>query len=232
MQALRVRKSKDGSGSRRSAGSDLGRRRRAGRRHRSHQHDEGRAGYSETRRQHQGHQRTRRHPQERRRCSHRRDWSPSTNWLRTPTSEREYPSLAEAARGVASPQIRNMGTVGGDLCQRPRCWYFRSGYGLLAMQDGKSLVPNGENRYHAIFGSGPAYFVSASSLGPALIALGAKVKLVSASGHARSHGSTNSSSLRRTKRTREIALTPNEILTEDHHSGGQGREERDLRSPP
>ena len=44
-----------------------------------------------------------------------------------------------------------MGTVGGDLCQRPRCWYFRNGFGLLAMQNGQSLVPNGENRYHAIF---------------------------------------------------------------------------------
>ena len=94
----------------------------------------------------------------------------------------EYPSLAAAVLGVASPQIRNMGTVGGDLCQRPRCWYFRQGYGLLALKDGKSLVPNGRNKYHAIFGGGPAYFVSASSLGPALVALGAKVKLVSASG--------------------------------------------------
>ena len=76
-----------------------------------------------------------------------------------------------------------MGTVGGDLCQRPRCWYYRQGFGLLARKDGKSLVPNGENKYHAILGnSGPAYFVSASSLGPALIALDAKVKLVSAKG--------------------------------------------------
>ncbi len=84
--------------------------------------------------------------------------------------------------GVPSPQIRHMGTVGGDLCQRPRCWYYRQGFGLFAMKDGKSLVPDGENRYHAIFGEGPAYFVSASSLGPALIALGARVKLVSAKG--------------------------------------------------
>src|SRR5216684_3626557 len=85
---------------------------------------------------------------------------------------KSFPALAEAARGVASPQIRNMGTVGGDLCQRPRCWYYRQGFGLLAMKDGKSLVPEGENRYHAILGNaGPAYFVSASSLGPALVAL-------------------------------------------------------------
>src|SRR5687768_4357069 len=63
----------------------------------------------------------------------------------------EYPSLATAIMGITSPQIRNMGTVGGDLCQRPRCWYFRQGNGLLAMRDGKPLVPNGENKYHAIF---------------------------------------------------------------------------------
>src|ERR1700756_1567422 len=75
-----------------------------------------------------------------------------------------FPALTDAARGVTSPQIRNMGTVGGDLCQRPRCWYYRQGFGLLAMKDGKSLIPEGENRYHSIFGDGPAYFVNPSSL--------------------------------------------------------------------
>src|SRR5262245_56325173 len=78
-----------------------------------------------------------------------------------------YKLLSDAAAGIPSPQIRHMGTVGGDLCQRPRCWYFRNGFGPLAMKDGKSLVPDGANQYHAIFGSGPAYFVSPSSLGPA-----------------------------------------------------------------
>jgi len=89
-----------------------------------------------------------------------------------------YPALVQAAQGVSSPQIRSVGTVGGDLCQRPRCWYYRAGYGLLATYRGKPLVPDGDNRYHAILGnSGPAYFVSPSSLGPALLALGAKVRL-------------------------------------------------------
>jgi len=125
----------------------------------------------------------------------------------------EYPSLHAAAMGVTSPQIRNMGTAGGDLCQRPRCWYFRRGFGLLAMQDGKSLVPNGENRYHAIFGGGPAYFVSASSLGPALVALGAKVKLVSASGQ-REVEVAKFFVAPQNESSRETALLPNEILTE------------------
>ena len=115
---------------------------------------------------------------------------------------------------IPSPQIRHMGTVGGDLCQRPRCWYYRQGFGLLAMKDGKALVPDGENQYHAIFGGGPAYFVSASSLGPALVALGAKIKLVSAKGQPRSCRRPISSSCRKTKTSREIALHPDEILTE------------------
>ena len=125
----------------------------------------------------------------------------------------EYPSLVSAVLGITSPQIRNMGTVGGDLCQRPRCWYFRMGYGLLALQDGKSLVPNGDNRYHAIFGGGPAYFVSASSLGPALVALGAKVTLQSASGK-RTVAVEKFFVSPQNDTSREVDLHPNEILTE------------------
>jgi len=125
-----------------------------------------------------------------------------------------FPALAEAARGVSSPQIRNMGTVGGDLCQRPRCWYFRQGFGLFGTKDGQALVPHGENRYHAILGNdGPAYFVSASSLGPALIALGAKVRLASASAH-REVPVAKFFVTPPNESAREIALLPNEILTE------------------
>ena len=126
---------------------------------------------------------------------------------------RDYRALAQAAEGISSPQIRHMGTVGGDLCQRPRCWYFRQGLGLLAMKDGKSLVPDGENQYHAIFGGGPAYFVSASSLGPALVALGARVKLASAKG-SREVAASKFFLAPANETAREIALQPNEILTE------------------
>jgi xanthine dehydrogenase YagS FAD-binding subunit len=125
----------------------------------------------------------------------------------------DYKSLADAAAGIPSPQIRHMGTVGGDLCQRPRCWYYRQGMGLLAMKDGKSLIPDGENKYHSIFGDGPAYFVSPSSLGPALIALGAKVKLVSAKG-AREVPVAQFFVTPKDENSREIVLQPNEILTE------------------
>ena len=125
----------------------------------------------------------------------------------------EYKGLAEAAAGIPSPQIRHMGTVGGDLCQRPRCWYYRQGLGLLAMQNGKSLIPGGENKYHSIFGSGPAYFVNPSSLAPVLIAMGAKVKLVSAKGPREVEVAKFFTSPQDEK-TREIVLQPDEILTE------------------
>lgn len=125
----------------------------------------------------------------------------------------EFPALATAAAEIAGPQIRNMGTMGGNLCQRPRCWYFRMGYGLLALKDGQSLVPNGRNQYHAIFGDGPGYFVSPSSLAPALIAFGAKVKLVSKSG-SRLVAVDKFFVNPQNPDTREIALMPQEILTE------------------
>ncbi|MBM3755946.1 MAG: xanthine dehydrogenase family protein subunit M [Acidobacteria bacterium] len=125
-----------------------------------------------------------------------------------------FPSLTQAALGVASPQIRNMGTVAGDLCQRPRCWYYRRGFGLLAKgPNGEMLVPNGENKYHAIFSSGPAYFVSASTLGPALVALGASVTIASASGN-RSVPVEKFFVSPSGDGQREIDLKPNEIVTE------------------
>jgi xanthine dehydrogenase YagS FAD-binding subunit len=89
-----------------------------------------------------------------------------------------FPALWQATLEVGTPQIRNMATLGGNLLQRPRCWYFRSGNGLLAMKDGKSLVRAGDNRYHAIFMTeGNALFVAPSSLAVPLIALGAKATL-------------------------------------------------------
>ncbi len=125
----------------------------------------------------------------------------------------QYPSLAEAATGVTSPQVRARGTVGGDLCQRPRCWYYRAGFGLLAEEEGKPLVPDGENKYHAIFGGGPAYFVNPSSLAPALIALGAKVTLFGPQGP-REVAVKDFFVAPRSSNDRENVLKPNEILTE------------------
>jgi len=93
-----------------------------------------------------------------------------------------YPVLTEAANEAASAQIRNLATIGGNMCQRPRCWYFRNGMGLLATtKDGKSMMVEGDNRYGAILGNdGPAYFVCPSTIAPVLIAYGAKIRLYSA----------------------------------------------------
>jgi xanthine dehydrogenase YagS FAD-binding subunit len=100
--------------------------------------------------------------------------------------KREFPILAKAAEHLAGPQIRHVATIGGNLCQRPRCWYFRNGYGLLPMHDGRSMVIEGDNRYHAILGNdGPAYFVQPSTLAPLLVALGAGVTLFGPQGERR-----------------------------------------------
>jgi xanthine dehydrogenase YagS FAD-binding subunit len=123
-----------------------------------------------------------------------------------------FPSLHQAARGISSAQVRNVGTVGGDLCQRPRCWYFRGGFGLLAMKGGRSMVVDGDNRYHAIFGAGPAHFVSPSSLGPALIALGATIKVAGAGGE-RSIAAAKFFVAPPNDAARETALLPNELVT-------------------
>src|SRR5262249_1743649 len=92
---------------------------------------------------------------------------------------KDYPALAEALNQAASPQIRNVATLGGNLCQRPRCWYFRGGFGLLQKNEaGKDLISTGDNRYHAIFANdGPAKFVSPSTIAPVLIAYGAGLRL-------------------------------------------------------
>ncbi len=128
---------------------------------------------------------------------------------------KDYPALADALNEAASPQIRNMATLGGNLCQRPRCWYFRSGLGLLPKdKSGKDMVAAGENRYHAILGNdGPAKFVSPSSIAPALIAYGARVTLLGTAGK-RELPLANFFIIPRSEGEREHDLKPDEILTE------------------
>jgi xanthine dehydrogenase YagS FAD-binding subunit len=127
---------------------------------------------------------------------------------------KSYPAIWAAVDGVRSPQIRSMGTVGGDLCQRPHCWYYRSGFGLLGQEGGRSMVVEGDNRYHAILGNaGPAYFVSPSSLAPALVALGATVRIFGPGG-AREVAVEKFFLTPKTDDDREHDLKPNEIVTE------------------
>jgi len=96
---------------------------------------------------------------------------------------RGFPGLAEAAQSIATPQIRNLGTVGGNLCQRPRCWYFRLEQVVCLKKGGtECYAAVGENKYNAILGGGPSYIVHPSDLAPMLIALGASVVVEGPSG--------------------------------------------------
>jgi xanthine dehydrogenase YagS FAD-binding subunit len=124
-----------------------------------------------------------------------------------------YPALWQATIEVGSPQIRNMATVGGNLLQRPRCWYFRAGHGLLGMQDGKSLVRSGDNRFHSIFMTdGDALFVSPSSLAVALCALDAQVSITGPKG-ARTVKVQELYRVPKRETDSEIAIEPGELLT-------------------
>jgi len=94
------------------------------------------------------------------------------------TVRRLFPGLTEAAHSVGTPQIRHLGTVGGNLCQRPRCWYFRLEEVVCLKKGGtECYAATGENKYHAIFGGGPSYIVHPSDLAPMLVALGASVNV-------------------------------------------------------
>ena len=100
-----------------------------------------------------------------------------------PVVRRSFPGLAEAAHSIATPQIRNLGTVGGNLCQRPRCWYFRLEEAVCLKKGGSEcFAATGENKYNAILGGGPSYIVHPSDLAPMLVALGASVSVVGPDG--------------------------------------------------
>jgi xanthine dehydrogenase YagS FAD-binding subunit len=125
----------------------------------------------------------------------------------------KYPALRQATLEVGTPQIRNMATLGGNLLQRPRCWYYRSGFGLLGMKDGKSLVRAGDNRYHAIFHDGDALFVNPSSLAVPLIALGARATIAGKDGQ-RTIAVEDLYQVPKTEEDRELTIAPGELLTE------------------
>ena len=97
---------------------------------------------------------------------------------RDPEIARRYPALAQAARSIATPQIRNVGTLGGNLCQRPRCWYYRSPLFDCRKKGGDAcFAADAGNKYHAILGGGSCPMVHPSDMAVALISLRAEVKL-------------------------------------------------------
>jgi xanthine dehydrogenase YagS FAD-binding subunit len=99
-----------------------------------------------------------------------------------PLVAERYRALAQAAASVASPQLRNQGTLGGNLCQRPRCWYFRGNFHCLRKGGTTCYAVDGEHQNHCILGGQGCYIVHPSDTAPALVALGAQVHLASLRG--------------------------------------------------
>jgi xanthine dehydrogenase YagS FAD-binding subunit len=91
--------------------------------------------------------------------------------------QKEYPAIMKALEVIASPQLRNSGTVGGNLAQGPRCWYYRGQFQCWMKQGERCYARNGENSHHAIFGNGRCNQVHPSDLAPVLIALGAEINI-------------------------------------------------------
>jgi xanthine dehydrogenase YagS FAD-binding subunit len=127
---------------------------------------------------------------------------------------RAYPALHQAIAETASPQIRNRGTIGGDLCARPPCWYFAKAAFGCAKKGGEGCpAKDGDNEYHAIFGTdGPCVMVPATSLAPALMSLGAKVR-IAGPGSSRDVALGEFFTVPAKDITRENVLAPNEIVT-------------------
>ena len=128
-----------------------------------------------------------------------------------------YPALADAAGGSASPQIRNVATLGGNLLQRPRCWYFRSAEHHCLRKGGTHCFAiSGENRYHAIFDNRPCAIVHPSTVATVLVALGATLELTEEGGGTRRIGVEAFLVPPEGNFTRENALKAREILTAIH----------------
>jgi len=127
---------------------------------------------------------------------------------------RMYPAVAAAAMEVGTPQIRNQGTVGGNLNQRPRCWYFRNEEFVCYKKGGnRCFSPSGENQFHAILGGGPTYIVHPSSLAVPFVAYDATFRLLGPRGERMVKAADYFTMPTRENVERENVLEPNELLT-------------------
>jgi xanthine dehydrogenase YagS FAD-binding subunit len=124
-----------------------------------------------------------------------------------------YPVLAQAAASVGSPQLRNQGTLGGNLCQRPRCWYFRGDFQCLRKGGDTCFAEAGDSQYHCIFGGDKCYMTHPSDTAAALVALDAKVRVTGPKG-ARIVPLGSFFLLPAASLERETVLQPGEIVTE------------------
>lgn len=124
-----------------------------------------------------------------------------------------FNALAAAAAAAASPQLRNQGTIGGNLCQRPRCWYYRGEFHCARKGGDTCFAKEGENQLHAIFGGDVCVMVHPSDTAPALMALGASVRLIGPRG-ARTVGLDAFFVLPSKDHTRETVVEPDELVAD------------------
>lgn len=126
---------------------------------------------------------------------------------------RMYPAIAAAAIEVGTPQIRNQATVGGNLNQRPRCWYFRNEEFVCFKKGGNTCFSiTGENQFHAIFGGGPSFIVHPSSLAVPMVAYNATFRLLGPKGERMVSAADYFTLPVKNVRTENV-LEPNELLT-------------------
>jgi len=131
-----------------------------------------------------------------------------------PAIRAQSPILSQAAGSAASPQLRNMGTIAGNLCQRPRCWYYREKDVPCLRKGGKRcFAVRGDNRYHCILGGGPCFIVHPSDTAPALIALDARLTIAGPTG-TRTLPAGEFFVLPRTNPHRENVLEANEVIAQ------------------
>lgn len=129
-----------------------------------------------------------------------------------PVIRERFAALAQAAHSVATPALRNMGTIAGNLCQRPRCWYFRSGIACLKSGGTGCPAVEGENQYHAILDAGPCHAVQPSDPAVALLALEATVEIVAGGGARRSVSLAEFHANAARDPLGETALAPGEMI--------------------
>ena len=135
---------------------------------------------------------------------------------------KDFPALADACEGAATPQIRNAATLAGNLCQRPRCWYFRSAeFQCLKKGGAECLAKSGENEFHAIFGNNTCAIVHPSAAGVALVALNARIETLAAGG-GRTLAAADFFQRPEVDIFAENALKPGELIVEIHVDRPQG----------
>ncbi|MBW2442660.1 MAG: xanthine dehydrogenase family protein subunit M [Deltaproteobacteria bacterium] len=132
---------------------------------------------------------------------------------RHPVIQSKYRALSMAANEVASPQLRNQGTIGGNLCQKPRCWYYRGEFHCLRKGGDQCYAVEGENAYHCILGGENCFIVHPSDTAPALVALQASVSIAGPNGR-RTVAVEDFHMSPADDYTRETVLEPAEIVTE------------------